>query len=217
MEVTLIIQSPDGTRTVPLSGSRLSFGRGDAADVRINDSGLSRLHASIYQQGDRIWILDEGSTGGTLVNDHPVAEAGAALSDGDKISIGRYTTLWVGINRDGAAGEKIVTSTGKPSFPPAAIAALVAAAMLVVLLAISVFKTTDVNRSSRNQPPRAGVVNQMNDPGARFANENLQSPGSDDLSGYNLNQNYNWNQSIGAPGQENSRKLYLQMSDAERL
>ncbi len=68
MEVTLIIHSVDGAREVPLTGSRLTLGRTEPADVVINDQSLSRVHASINRDGDRVWIIDEGSTNGSLVN-----------------------------------------------------------------------------------------------------------------------------------------------------
>ena len=68
MEVTLIIHSVDGAREVPVPGSRLTLGRTEPADVVINDHSLSRVHASINRDGDRVWIIDEGSTNGSLVN-----------------------------------------------------------------------------------------------------------------------------------------------------
>src|SRR5207248_11288515 len=88
MEVTLIIHSVDGAREVPLTGSRLTLGRAEPADLVINDQSLSRVHASINRDGDRVWIIDEGSTNGSLVNGAAVPASGTPLRDGDEIYLG---------------------------------------------------------------------------------------------------------------------------------
>lgn len=93
MDVTLIIHSVDGAREVPLSGSRLTLGRTEPADLVINDQSLSRVHASINRDGDRVWIIDEGSTNGSLVNDAPVPASGTSLRDGDEIYLGNTTIV----------------------------------------------------------------------------------------------------------------------------
>ena len=46
----------------------MSFGRGSEADHRFADDGLSRLHATIYREDGRVWIVDENSSNGTFVN-----------------------------------------------------------------------------------------------------------------------------------------------------
>ena len=93
MEVTLIIHSVDGAREVPLTGSRLTLGRAEPADVVINDQSLSRVHASINRDGDRVWIIDEGSTNGSLVNGAAVPASGTPLRDGDEIYLGNTTVV----------------------------------------------------------------------------------------------------------------------------
>ncbi len=93
MEVTLIIHSVDGAREVPLSGFRLTLGRTEPADLVINDQSLSRVHASINRDGDRVWIIDEGSTHGSLVNGAPVSPSGTPLRDGDEIYLGNTFCL----------------------------------------------------------------------------------------------------------------------------
>ncbi|PYS27063.1 MAG: hypothetical protein DMF75_21100 [Acidobacteria bacterium] len=93
MEVTLIIHSVDGAREVPLTGSRLTLGRAEPADVVINDQSLSRVHASLNRDGDRVWIIDEGSTNGSLVNGAAVPASGTPLRDGDEIYLGNTTVV----------------------------------------------------------------------------------------------------------------------------
>ncbi|HXF43789.1 MAG TPA: FHA domain-containing protein [Pyrinomonadaceae bacterium] len=92
-EVILIYPTPEGSREIKLEGGRLSFGRGSEADLRFDDPGLSRLHATVYCEDGKIWIVDENSSNGTFVNNQRVTGAGTPLSDGDRIRIGHKTEL----------------------------------------------------------------------------------------------------------------------------
>src|SRR5437588_6979231 len=93
MDVTLIIHSVDGASEVPVPGSRLTLGRAEPADLVINDQSLSRVHASINRDGARVWIIDEGSTNGSLVNGAAVPASGTPLRDGDEIYLGNTTIV----------------------------------------------------------------------------------------------------------------------------
>lgn len=79
---------------IPLERDVVMLGRALEADVRLNDSKASRLHARISSEidtegGPRIFKLkDLGSTNGTLVNGQVIAEV--VLRDGDKILIGDH-------------------------------------------------------------------------------------------------------------------------------
>lgn len=53
-----------------------------------NDITVSRLHATIVQEGSDYRIYDEGSTSGTLVNGQPVPDYGYQLLDGDEVILG---------------------------------------------------------------------------------------------------------------------------------
>ena len=87
--------TPDGSEEIPFDGGSLSMGRGSDADIIFDDDGLSRLHATVFREGDRVWILDENSTNGTSVNGSPVSPNGTQLRNGDSIKIGHYTTVRV--------------------------------------------------------------------------------------------------------------------------
>ena len=71
------------------------IGRGTDADLRINDPGISRLHAEIKVRGagDQVSaeIVDLGSTNGILVNGHRVPRA--ELAEGTRIEIGSTRML----------------------------------------------------------------------------------------------------------------------------
>jgi pSer/pThr/pTyr-binding forkhead associated (FHA) protein len=128
LEIALVIHSPGGDQQVPVTQDRMSLGRGDAASICIDDRSLSRLHASVFREGDKVWIADEGSINGTYVNDHPVPPVGTILADGDEISLGNQTRISVCINRLAAsgAGAHAKTSTAFPSL------SMVVSSMLVI-------------------------------------------------------------------------------------
>lgn len=77
---------------IPLERDNVTIGRALEADVRLNDTRASRLHARIITEkhpatGETTFrIADLGSTNGTLLNGELIMEA--PLNDGDKIVIG---------------------------------------------------------------------------------------------------------------------------------
>lgn len=95
LEVILTCSTPEGSQEIAVDRDRISFGRGSDATYRFPDNSLSRLHATVYREGDRVWIVDENSANGTFVNGSPVAPAGTPLRDGDTIRIGNETNLRV--------------------------------------------------------------------------------------------------------------------------
>ncbi|MBV9210865.1 MAG: transglycosylase SLT domain-containing protein [Acidobacteria bacterium] len=99
VEVTLTIYSPAGSREYQMTGSQLSIGRGSDVTLHLNDDGLSRHHATIYREGERVWILDEVSTNGTYLNGARVPASGSPLADSDEIAIGNDTTIAVSIRQ----------------------------------------------------------------------------------------------------------------------
>jgi len=79
----------------PLNPPGLTIGRGTDADLRINDPGISRLHAEIRVKGTGavvdLDIVDLGSTNGIIVNGQKVRRA--VLEVGSRIEIGSTRML----------------------------------------------------------------------------------------------------------------------------
>ena len=67
------------------------IGRGQGVAVRLIDDGISRKHARILQDGDKVVIEDLQSSNGTYVNGDIIRAA--ELHDGDKIRLGSTTVL----------------------------------------------------------------------------------------------------------------------------
>ena len=78
----------------PLTEPGFTLGRGTDADVRINDPGISRLHARISVHGARdpqVTIEDMGSTNGIVVDGRRVQSA--SLREGSRIELGNTRML----------------------------------------------------------------------------------------------------------------------------
>ena len=83
----VLAATPDSPeRVLPLTRASTVLGRGNEADVRLPDTGVSRRHAELQLEGHSVRIADLGSTNGTRVNGRRVDEA--LLEDGDAVDIG---------------------------------------------------------------------------------------------------------------------------------
>lgn len=119
-DLILTYSGDDGAVEIPVEGDRFSFGRGSDADQRFEDTGLSRLHATVYREGPQVWIVDENSSNGTFVNGERVRAGGTPLSDGDVIRIGHYTNIKVEFRErpaeapaeEAPAGQTITSAAG---------------------------------------------------------------------------------------------------------
>lgn len=77
--------------TFQLGGGPTAIGRGLQAEVRINDEGISRIHAHVVPQGDVYYLTDAGSTNGTFVGGTKVDRY--PLLEGDRIQLGATSVL----------------------------------------------------------------------------------------------------------------------------
>ncbi len=96
--LSLMLRLDDGL-VVPLGreapeGS-LVLGRGEEADVQLFDGSVSSKHARVRWDGWKrlAWLVDLGSTNGTLINGHAVNETEIALAEGNVVSLGDETAF----------------------------------------------------------------------------------------------------------------------------
>ena len=73
---------------LPLRGKLCNIGSAPESAVRLNDPGVSFLHAQVSQHGNALYLRDAGTQTGTWVNGAPLAGA-HALRDGDRVLVGR--------------------------------------------------------------------------------------------------------------------------------
>lgn len=77
--------SGDGRQYALTTGST-TIGRGEQAQIRLPDVGISRVHVRIDFDGGQVLVTDLGSTNGTLVNGQRISTV--VLQPGDMIQLG---------------------------------------------------------------------------------------------------------------------------------
>ncbi len=165
LEVSLTYPTPEGSQEIPVNGEKITFGRGSEADQRFADNGLSRLHATIYRDGERVWIVDDNSSNGTFVNGDRTASAGTPLRNGDTIRIGNLTVLnvWIKAKSEPQPAAKAASSstTVSSAVSPISIIPVVLIALTLLIFSVSavfigfrVFGSnkSDIARSDDNDP-----------------------------------------------------------------
>jgi pSer/pThr/pTyr-binding forkhead associated (FHA) protein len=89
----LEVQGHDRTLLIPLAADVVHIGRGLSAELRLDDSSVSRRHAILVPRPAGARILDDRSSNGTLVNGRRIQQAD--LSSGDVILIGRVVLRYL--------------------------------------------------------------------------------------------------------------------------
>ena len=92
------IGGPDeGKAFILHTGPDLMLGRSQNAYYQLGDPRVSRNHCQVLREGDRVTVIDNGSSAGTLVNGQKVARRVLALGDvvqvGDtrlRLQVGEY-------------------------------------------------------------------------------------------------------------------------------
>jgi len=101
MNPKLFVVSPDGqTKAISFDRARITVGRRAGNDLHFERVEISGNHAAFFWEEDRYFVIDLGSTNGTLLNGAQlVAQQKYALEDGDVINIAPYLiTFRLGIN-----------------------------------------------------------------------------------------------------------------------
>jgi len=72
----------------------ITIGRGQDNDITINDSSVSRHHATIIQSSSGIVVNDNGSSNGTFINGNRI-QGECALSNNDILKLGSALIPWM--------------------------------------------------------------------------------------------------------------------------
>lgn len=87
--VLIVIRGiPQGKRYLLEGRTTFVLGRGQAADIQIDDANVSRQHVQIVLEGERISITDMESRNGTFLNDESIGRATVELAKEDMIKVG---------------------------------------------------------------------------------------------------------------------------------
>jgi pSer/pThr/pTyr-binding forkhead associated (FHA) protein len=233
-EIVLIYSTDEGSREIAVKGEKTSFGRGSETDFRFEDDGLSRLHASVYRDGDYLWIVDENSTNGTFVNGEKVSPSGTPLENGDVIKIGHYTTLKVRIkaertpvsgksNSSQTSGVTAVSAKSRSYFIPLAVIGIAflvitASAILIGVTAFGGDKSPVVKKSEDDfddfsTPEKTKSVEKEKTPTPKIEeNSNAEEAPEEESRLTDSPETVDKPAEINLP----AGKKYLEMSDAEK-
>jgi hypothetical protein len=87
--IVSVVEGPDSgaSFTLDASSSRMLIGHSPVCAIRLRDPEVSRRHSALMVEGDRLSILDLGSTNGTSVNGVVVEKA--FLHGGEAVRVGR--------------------------------------------------------------------------------------------------------------------------------
>ncbi|MGI8467931.1 MAG: FHA domain-containing protein [Pyrinomonadaceae bacterium] len=231
LEVTLTYPTPDGSEEIPFDGGSVSMGRGSDADLRFDDDGLSRLHATIYREGDKVWVLDEGSTNGTTVNGNPVPPNGAPLKNGDSIKIGHYTNVRIfiaerreipaPITQNQTANPVSVSSNSPSNFHILPIALIIGALLVIgvsaIIIGVKVLGNNEqaIVQNTDDSPEDSDDAKTKKTPSPKkmeISNKTGSSPTPDTNTSNKLSQSTD----IPASVPLSTGKKYQQMNDAEK-
>jgi len=79
-------------REIAITQRHVVLGRSQECEIRLADPNVSRRHAEVRQEDATYWLVDLGSTNGTLVNGERVERV--RLSDGDRITVGETVAVF---------------------------------------------------------------------------------------------------------------------------
>ena len=87
-----VISGPQAGKIFQIEKPKVVIGRQDA-DVTVEDPEISRQHAAIEVAGDRVTLLDLGSTNGVFMGDEQVSEA--SLENQSEFTVGGSTLMLI--------------------------------------------------------------------------------------------------------------------------
>ena len=80
-----------GLLQILAANSPVSIGRSPSCEFVLRDDSVSRRHAMLVRDGNRVVITDLGSTNGTFLNGRWVTQA--QVEPGDRVRLGRIDLL----------------------------------------------------------------------------------------------------------------------------
>ncbi|MFN2532836.1 MAG: FHA domain-containing protein [Pyrinomonadaceae bacterium] len=216
MQVVLKIYSSNETKQVLMAHSEFTIGRSGTVDLLVPDSGVSATHATIYRDGERVWILDDESANGTAVDGRPVPPSGATLYDGAEISIGHDTTIVIEFRHD-TTPTRIVNVASPPQEEADAIGRslsvpiIVGSLVVLLILAAVVVLASHVLDSRKRQSEHQDQQITLAEPSPELT----ATPSPQRTTG--LSQDVDVTSSPTGPQSISSHKLYLQMTPPEQM
>jgi FHA domain len=110
---TPFLRVEESGEVFPLRDVVTTVGRGQGADIRLDDPSVSRLHAELVRRGPYVYVADLGlSRNGTRVNGRPVARR--VLDEGDVVSFGAARCRIGGLEQEEITAEAELRRSAVP-------------------------------------------------------------------------------------------------------
>ena len=87
-----VIAGPEAGKIYPIEKPRVVIGRQDA-DINVDDPEISRQHAALEVSGEKVTLVDLGSTNGTFMAEEPVQTS--PIENQGEFSIGGSTLMLI--------------------------------------------------------------------------------------------------------------------------
>ena len=87
-----VIAGPEAGKIYPVEKPRVVIGRQDA-DINVDDPEISRQHAALEVSGEKVTLVDLGSTNGTFMAEEPVQTS--PIENQGEFSIGGSTLMLI--------------------------------------------------------------------------------------------------------------------------
>jgi len=104
------------------AGDPLQIGRHSEADIVVDDINVSRFHAQVKVDGNRCFVLDEGSSNGTFLNGHQLGPEWYPIQRGDVLMIGAARFHITSTEPARLAAARAAAGGGLPPPPAPAVA-----------------------------------------------------------------------------------------------
>ncbi len=108
MKVRLIPQFSSDSEALVFSEGSLVVGRAEKPFAKLPDAlicGLAERHARFFIEGQQLYVVDLGRSGGTSVNGQPVGESPVPLADGDLVVFSKTLGYKVEIRSEQTAAD----------------------------------------------------------------------------------------------------------------
>src|ERR1700722_11151833 len=113
---TPFLRIEEGGEVFPLHDEVTTVGRGQGANIRLEDPSVSRLHAELIRRGPYVYVVDLGlSRNGTRDNERPAARR--VLDEGDVLSFGAARCRIGGIPQEDLVEEAELRRAAAPELP----------------------------------------------------------------------------------------------------
>jgi len=87
------VQGPGEALVIPIASGVTHIGRGLQADLRLDETSVSRRHAILVSRRSGARLLDDRSSNGTFVNGRRIAQT--ELQNGDVLVLGRVVLRYL--------------------------------------------------------------------------------------------------------------------------